>query len=89
MRSVNTQSNKGGAMGCKQLSFTSENKEKNLILKQIKISNYKNVHGKQSLSLKEGVNRIKPEKFNEYEIETIKLMSKEMSFIKDTGKYTT
>jgi glutamine amidotransferase PdxT len=78
MRSVNTQSNKGGAMGCKQLSFTSENKEKNLILKQIKISNYKNVHGKQSLSLKEGVN-----------IETIKLMSKEMSFIKDTGKYTT
>lgn len=65
-------------MGCKQLSFTSENKEKNLILKQIKISNYKNVHGKQSLSLKEGVN-----------IETIKLMSKEMSFIKDTGKYTT
>lgn len=76
-------------MGCKQLSFTSENKEKNLILKQIKISNYKNVHGKQSLSLKEGVNIIKPEKFNEYEIETIKLMSKEMSFIKDTGKYTT
>jgi hypothetical protein len=56
-------------MGCKQLSFTNQGKGKNLELRQLKVSNFKNLHGTQALSLKKGINIIMPDKFSEYEIE--------------------
>ena len=56
-------------MGCKQLSFTNQGKERNLLLRQLKVSNFKNFHGTQALSLNKGINIIMPDTFNEYEIE--------------------